>query len=117
MNRFEAGTAFGIDQKFVINNMVLTAQGEKLKPKRKPRNKVAIHEAQHAVFGAEEATIEPGPGYLGATKPKGGRVKPIQAVAPAAAGGEGIWHDLNLVRAMGYDPESLFGAARRELAA
>src|SRR3990170_1498091 len=103
MNRFEAGTAFGIDQKFVINNMVLTAQGEKLKPKRKPRNKVATH--------------EPGPGYLGATKPKGGRVKPIQAVAPAAAGGDGIWHDLNLVRAMGYDPESLFGAARSELAA
>ncbi|PIR80332.1 MAG: hypothetical protein COU25_00670 [Candidatus Levybacteria bacterium CG10_big_fil_rev_8_21_14_0_10_35_13] len=117
MNRaIEAGTSFGLDQRFVVNNLVLTAQGEQLRPKRKPKDKVAIHEAQHAVFGASLVTIVPGDGYLGKTEPDG-PVKPIQAVAPHAAGGEGTGHDLNIVRMMGYSPESLMGAARSELAA
>lgn len=114
----ESGTAFGIDQKFVINNMVLTAQGEKLKPKRKPRNRVAKHEALH-IDAAEEngtnviaATIEPNyaEGYLGATWMD--REDPVAAMAPAVYNMDGVWGDEESVRSRGHNPNALKGSAR-----
>lgn len=110
MNRaIEAGTSFGIDQRFVVNNLVLTAQGEQKAHKKRATNGVAKHEADHVIAAiyngtsVESVTIVPGPGYLGLTKLS--RADPVAAAGPYSQGGEearGIWSDEWSIEAAGY---------------
>lgn len=95
----------------------LTVVGDKLAPKEEPTDPVAIHEARHSALGrVKSVSIVPGPGYLGITIPDG-PINLLAAVAPHAGGSDGTSHDLNIVRMHGYNPDSLMGAARSELAA
>lgn len=109
---------FGIDKRFVINNMILTAKGENLMPKRLPRDENAIHEGIHTALGkTKRVTIIPSGNALATTEPDG-RPDPIAAVGPhAVLGPRGTSHDLNIVWAMGYNPDSLIGPARIAAAA
>lgn len=79
----------------------------------------AIHEGIHVVATiltdnhVEEASIVPGPGYLGRTI---AGFSPIAFMAPHAMGCDGTGHDISVVIWKGYDPNSLAEAARSTLA-
>lgn len=76
----------------------------------------ARHEATHAVVallngtGVKNASVIPGPGYLGITELTG--FDPVAAAAPHAMGHDGTGWDMMLVEAMGHDAGSAANVAR-----
>lgn len=77
----------------------------------------AQHEATHAVVarandtGVDEASIIPGPGYLGITKLT--RFDAVAAMAPHAMGHDGTGWDVHITQLQGHSPNGAESVARR----
>lgn len=105
------------EEKYLANGWKVIANDPHAQEKHVVLEEVDLHEAEHAVLGAEDVknvTRVPGTEYRGLTEMS--RFNPVAAVGPHAHGREGTGYDVSLLEELGYDVGSLARVARSELA-